>query len=162
MGAHHAHLLRYHLSALIYLAVVLSFPCINMKLHKLSVTLALRTGPEVVGGAHFLITAASFNVTHRHSGENSWSLYLFRLQGFSHFNNATPTPSTGAQLPATLGCLCASSQHTHAHTRTHTNTHLHLLPVVLDLSKAVLWWVFQFAEKTEWTVLMWLSLWNVL
>lgn len=104
------------------------FHCINIKLHKHSIILTLQPGPEVVGGAHFLITDASYIVTHHCSCENSWSLESFRLQGFSHLNNPTPTPGTRVHSFRLRSAICANTKYAHAHTKTHTQTHAHASP----------------------------------
>lgn len=111
------------------------FHCINIKLHKHSIILTLQPGPEVVGGAHFLITDASYIVTHHCSCENSWSLESFRLQGFSHLNNPTPTP--GTRVHSFRPYVQTQSTPMHTQKDTHRHMHTHLLPVVLDRGDAL-------------------------
>lgn len=79
-----------------------------------------------MGGAQFLITDASYILTHHHSGENSWSPSLFRLQGFlvsiTRLLHRAPE-CTVSGCAETKVCPC-------------THEHAHLLPVVLDRGDA--------------------------
>lgn len=100
------------------------FHCINIQLHKHSVRLTLRPGPEVVGGTHFLITDASSILTHHRSGENSWSLSLLGCRVFSSItqllHQAPKCTASGCAQPCwDHKCLESSMPiHTHAPTLT--------------------------------------------
>lgn len=141
MGAHHTHPLNYHCTAAIspQPSPVL-FYCINIKLHKHSVRFTVQPGPEVVGGAHFLITDASYILTHHRSGENSWSLNLSGCRVFLISTNPTPTPGTRAHSFRLRSSACVWITNAHWNKsmpcNTHTHTHMPPLPVALDRGDA--------------------------
>lgn len=98
------------------------FHCINIQLHKHSVRLTLRPGPEAVGGTHFLITDASSILTHHRSGENSWSLSLLGCRVFSSItqllHQAPKCTASGCAQPCVDHKCAESTKYAHTHTCT--------------------------------------------
>lgn len=125
------------------------FYCVNIKLHKHSVRFTVQPGPEVVGGAHFLITDASYILTHHRSGENRWSLNLSGCRVFS-FQQPNSYIHQASERTAS-GCdqLCGSPMHTETEVCcAHTHTHMPL-PVALDRSDAQLGLLWDFRLDSE-------------
>lgn len=98
------------------------FHCINIQLHKHSVRLTLRPGPEAVGGTHFLITDASSILTHHRSGENSWSLSLLGCRVFSSItqllHQAPKCTASGCAQPCVDHKCAESTKYAYTHTCT--------------------------------------------
>lgn len=119
MGARHAHLLRYHLTALIYLAVVLSFPCINMKLHKLHYGRALKLWAALIFWSPPPLTMWHIATQARIADLCIFSgcrVFLISIMRLPHWAPAHSFRLRSAACVQTHNTLMPTREHTHTHT----------------------------------------------
>ena len=76
-----------------------------------------------MGGTHFLITDASYILTHHRSGENSWSLSLLGCRVFSSItqllHQAPKCTASGCAQPCVDHKCAENTKYAHTHTHTH-------------------------------------------